>query len=485
MKLRSLLRSLPDLEIPLEIRGSKDIEISGLSIDSRSTSPGHLFIAKKGMVHDGSTFIEKALEAGAIATLCDLYDPFLTKTQLIHPDPSSLIAPLASRFYRKPSRELLVFGVTGTKGKTTTTYLAKQLLDAINLPSGLIGTVETMAGDFCCPSTLTTHDPIFNQKWLREMVTRGCKAACLEVSSHGLMQHRVEEIDFDAALFTNLYSDHLDYHKTMDDYAGAKKKLFELLEKSPKQRKRALFNRDSPWSAWMQEGVAGKVPSWTFGIDQPADIRATDYVFSAEGAEFLVHFQGQKVLFQIPLIGKFNVYNALGAIGLALHTGASLEQLEAAALHLRGAPGRLERAAPQVFVDFAHTGESLAHALSTLKEMTQKKLWVVFGCGGDRDPNRRIQMAKAAERYADRIVVTSDNPRSESPEEICRQILSGFQERERVYVELDRKAAITYAVSLLQEGDLLLVAGKGHEKVQIFARHTVPFDDVAVVQQSS
>ncbi|HAB99778.1 MAG TPA: UDP-N-acetylmuramoyl-L-alanyl-D-glutamate--2,6-diaminopimelate ligase [Parachlamydiales bacterium] len=475
MKLKQLIKQLPDIQT----RGSKEVEISGLSIDSRSVAPGHLFIAKKGLVCDGSRFIGQALRGGAFAIATDLYDPFISQPQIIHPDPASLVPLLASRFYQKPSQDLFVFGATGTKGKTTTTYLAKQLLEALGQKTGLIGGVETIVGDHRVPSTLTTHDVIFNQKWLREMVEQKCKAVSIEVSSHGLMQKRVDEIYFDAALFTNLSVDHLDYHETMEAYAQAKRRLFQLLDRSPKKKKRALLNGDSPWSSVLQQGL--QTPYWTFGLEAPADIKAKNCVFGLEGTQFTVDFQGESVAFSTKLMGKFNLYNLLGAIALALHAGFPLKDLQGPVAQATGAPGRLQRVNSQVFVDHAHMGESLAQALSTLKVMTKKNLWVVFGCGGDRDPARRRLMAEAAECYADRVVVTTDNPRSEPPEEICRQIVAAFRKSEKVYVELDRRSAITYALSHLQEGDLLLIAGKGHEKVQIFAHKTVPFDDVAVV----
>lgn len=477
MKLSRLIQSIASISI----KGPKDLEVTGLSLDSRLVAPGHLFIAKKGTSQDGAAFSRDAVAAGARAIVSDLYDPFLPVTQVIHPDPALLTPQLASRFYRHPSKELFLFAATGTKGKTTSTYLAKQLLDALHRPSGLIGTVETIAGEIHFPSTLTTHDAIFNQRWLREMVEQKCPSACLEVSSHGLVQHRVDEIDLDVALFTNLFSDHLDYHITMDAYAAAKKRLFHLLDQSPKKKKRALVNGDSSWSPQMIEGM--QTPVWTFGIDKPADVWGSDYRMTPQGACFTVSFQGQTLPFTTPLMGKFNVYNVLGAIALGLHLGYSLQDLQAPVSRLSGAPGRLQRVHRQVFVDFAHAGEPLAQALSTLKEMTKNRLWVIFGCGGNRDPRRRTEMAKAAEQYADHVVVTNDNPRSEPPEEICRQILSGFQDSSRVYVELDRKVAIAHAINSLQEGDLLLIAGKGHEKVQIFAHKTVPFDDVEIARE--
>ncbi|MCC6128049.1 MAG: UDP-N-acetylmuramoyl-L-alanyl-D-glutamate--2,6-diaminopimelate ligase [Chlamydiae bacterium] len=476
MKLRQLIRDLR-----LSIKGRLEIDISGLSNHSKRAAPGNVFIAKKGARLDGSSFIQEAVLAGASAVVSDLYDPFLSVTQIIHPNPASLEPLLAARFYGHPSSDLFVCGVTGTKGKTTTTYLIKQLLDTLGFSAGLIGSVETCAGAHRFFSTLTTHDAIFNQKWLREMQIAKCKAASLEVSSHGLMQDRVKGIDLDAAIFTNLSRDHLDYHETIEAYAKAKKQLFSQLDESGKKKKRALFNADSPWSAFMQSGL--RTPFWTFGCDASADIRASDCVFSQTQMQCKVHFQGKSILFTAPLMGAFNLHNLIAAIGASLHAGFSLEDLESAARSLKGAPGRLEKVGSQVFVDYAHTGDSLDHALRALKALHPRQLWVVFGCGGDRDPNRRWEMAKAAEAQADRIIITSDNPRSEPPEEIARQILSGFRSTKNVQVELDRREAILCAIRQLKEGDLLLIAGKGHEKTQVFAHQTVPFDDVEIARE--
>jgi UDP-N-acetylmuramoyl-L-alanyl-D-glutamate--2,6-diaminopimelate ligase len=478
MKLKQLLKGLNGLEV----KGSKEIEITGLSVDSRSTAPGHLFIAKKGTQFHGAQFMQQAINSGAAVVLNDLYDPFFSQTQIIHPQPALLEALLAARFYQFPSQELFVFGATGTKGKTTTTYVARHVLEALNIATGLIGGVQTIAAEQQFPSTLTTHDAIFNQKWLREMVFKKCRGAVLEVSSHGLAQNRVAEITFDAALFTNLSSDHLDYHKTIEEYASCKKRLFQGLDQSSKKNKRAFFNGDSAWTPWMREGL--KTPSWTFGVEAPADIRAKNISFGLEGTRFTVDFQGQSALFETSLIGKYNVYNLLGPIALGLHLGASLQDLGAPVASFRPVPGRFERVGNSIFIDFAHTGDSLANVLCALRPLVLGRLFVVFGCGGNRDPNRRYFMAKAAEKYADGTVITTDNCRSEDPEAICRQILSGFERPGLVHVELDRRAAIFHAVQMLKKGDVLVIAGKGHEKSQIFAHQTVPFDDVSVAKEA-
>jgi UDP-N-acetylmuramoyl-L-alanyl-D-glutamate--2,6-diaminopimelate ligase len=452
VKLRTLIKDLK-----VTVKGSKEVDVTGISSDSRRVSPGNLFIAKKG----GVPFIPQAVNAGAVAIVTDLYDPFFTLPQIICENPSLLEAHLAARYYGEPAKELFVVGVTGTKGKTTTTYLIKHLLDGMHIPSGLIGTVETVIGDHRFASSLTTHDVISNQKWLREMIQKKCAAAVLEVSSHGLEQGRVDEIGFDLAVFTNLYPDHLDYHKTLEAYIQAKAKLFHKADQ-------AILNADSFWG---ENGYAG----FTFGIEK-GDLRAKDISFSANGTEFVV----QNCKFYSPLIGKFNIYNALGAIAVGLQKGASLPEMRDILAEFPSVPARLERIG-NVFIDFAHTGEALENVLQTLKAICQGKLIVVFGCGGDRDPQRRVNMAQVADRLADLSIITTDNPRTEDPQEIANQIRAGFQKDP--VVELDRKKAIQKAIALATEKDLVLIAGKGHEKVQIFAHQTILFDDVAVVKE--
>lgn len=456
MKLKTLIKDLN-----IQVKGSKETDITGLSSDSRTVSPGNLFIAKKGSTYDGTQFISQALNAGAAAILTDIFDPSLNIPQLIHPDPASLEAKLAARYYGNPSKSLHIVGVTGTKGKTTTTYLIKHLFDHLDFSAGLIGTVETIIGDTHLPSQLTTHDSISNQKWLKEMLQKKCKAAVLEVSSHGLVQGRVDEIEFTQGIFTNLTPDHLDYHHTIEEYAKAKRKLFE-------RSKSAILNADSPWSPFMGKG-------FTYGIEK-GDIRAENISFTSFGTEFTIdgcHFLS-------PLIGRFNVYNALAAIAAALQTGAKLAAIRDHLAQFGSVPARLERIG-NVFVDFAHTGDALENVLQTLKEISKGKVIVVFGCGGNRDPQRRTNMARIADTLADISIITNDNPRKEDPQEILRQILSGF--KKQPLVELDRRKAIQKAIDLATPNDLILIAGKGHERVQIFAHQTIPFDDVAIVKE--
>lgn len=450
MKLKSLVNGLN-----VVIKGSKEIAITGISSDSRTVSPGNLFIAKRGGTFDGTQFIAQAIRAGAVAIVTDIYDPFLEAVQIIHPNPASIEAKLAAHYYGKPSEKLFVVGVTGTKGKTTSTYLIKHLLE----PCGLIGTVETVVGANRFFSPLTTQDAIANQKLLKEMILNGCKAVALEVSSHGLEQGRVDEVGFDLGVFTNLYPDHLDYHKTMDAYAAAKKKLFEKAEK-------AIVNADSYW---------GQFPGLSFGIEK-GDIRATDLQFTSGGTQFSI----DGCRFASPLIGRFNVYNALGAIAAALASGMKLEKISDLLSKFPGVPARLQRIG-NAFIDFAHTGEALSNVLQTLREIAKGRVIVVFGCGGNRDPQRRTGMAQAAEKWADISIITTDNPRGEDPNEIARQIVAAF--RRPPIVELDRKKAIQMAIRMANPDDLILIAGKGHERVQIFGTQTIPFDDAEEVLQ--
>lgn len=456
MLLKKLLQNLD-----VQIRG-KDLDITGVCSDSRIAAPGNLFIAKG----EGAKYIPQAISNGVRAIVTDLYDPFLQVTQVLFSKPEKIEAIIASRYYEKPSEKLYCVGVTGSKGKTTTTYLCRHVLEKIGEKCGLIGTIETWI-HASVPSQFTTHDACANQKLLKEMVNHNCKAAVLEVSSHGLSQGRVDEIAFDCGIFTNLYPDHLDYHKTIQSYAEAKKKLFSLVNGV------SIFNVDNPWSKLMENG-GEKI---TIGIENDADIRAERICEK----EFFVN----GVRFAIPLIGLYNVYNALCAIALGKIKGKSEEEMSHMFSDFPGVPGRLEQvpnnAGIHIVVDYAHTGESLHQTLSTLKKVALQKMIVVFGCGGNRDPARRVEMAQASEKFADFSIITTDNPRNEDPEKIAQEIKSGFKTTKHKVI-LDRKEAIQEAIAMANKGDFVIIAGKGHEKVQIFSHKTVSFDDVAVAK---
>jgi UDP-N-acetylmuramoyl-L-alanyl-D-glutamate--2,6-diaminopimelate ligase len=478
VKLKKLLK-----EIPVKaIKGSKDVEIAGLCSNSKLVTPGDLFIAKKGVTHDGARFIPDAIAAGASAILTDLYDPFFSDTvQIIHPDVASVEAAIAKTFYGHPSDNLFLVGITGTNGKTTTSYLIRHLLEAFKVRCGLIGTIEWIVGEHVFPSGKTTPDILQNYKLFHEMIAKKCQACVMEVSSHALDQGRVRSIEFDVAVFTNLTQDHLDYHKTMEEYANAKAKLFStLLPHGGKSfPKKAIVNADSRYFSQMIESC--RVPLLTYGIEQPSDLTARHIRLSVEGMEFEVDYANEKHLFKTSLIGRFNVYNLLAAIGVGISRGFSLKSILETLSTFQAVPGRLERVPNEkglnIFVDYAHTDDALYNVLSTLKEFKKGRLITVFGCGGNRDARKRPKMGAVVEALSDLTIVTSDNPRHEDPEMIIRNILAGLKTPGNALVIVDREEAIRRAVNIAKPDDILLIAGKGHENYQILSHQTIDFND--------
>lgn len=484
MKLKKLLK---DLQVK-EIKGSKEIEITGLCAHSKFVAPGNLFIAKKGKVEDGTMFIREAVDAGAVAVLTDMYDPSQKHvTQIIHPHVASIEAQLAAHYYQFASQQLYTVGITGTNGKTTSSFLIKHLLDQLNLSAGLIGTIEYVMGPVRYQATRTTPDVISNHKMLREMVLQGCKSAVLEVTSHALDQQRVAGIDFDVAIFTNLTLDHLDYHHTMDQYCLAKQKLFLSLNTAKKNGKNplAILNADDPWSEKIYQGC--ECPKLTYAIDQKADLKASQICLSPKGTSFIISYQNKNYPCSLNLIGRFNVYNALAALAVGIAKKHPLEKLIPLLENFTSVQGRLEYVPNTldltIYVDFAHTDDALANVLQTLRELKKGRLITVFGCGGDRDHSKRAKMARVSEQLSDITIVTSDNPRHEDPAAICREITEGFKDNGHYYVEIDRRSAIQKAIQLADKDDIILIAGKGHETYQIFAHTTIEFDDRKVAEE--
>ena len=486
MKLKKLLKDLPSAQV----KGSKDLEITGVCANSKLVAPGNLFVAKKGRTDDGHRYIPDAVAAGAVAVLTDIYDPSLKNiVQVIHPDVHGIEGMIAAQYYQNPSDELFMVGVTGTNGKTTTSFLVKHLLDKLGFSCGLMGTIECIIGDHHYrASRLTTSDVETNHKLLREMRLHGCDSAVMEVTSHALDQSRVAFIDYDVAIFTNLSIDHLDYHQTMDKYYEAKNKLFRnlgtmtLSKKSPKY---AVVNADSLWSKKMLEGCNTLV--MTYGIENAADLRATDLELNAEGTKFKLSFKGETLTCSWPLVGRYNVYNSLAATAVGLIKGLSLGKIVETLATFPPVPGRLEPVKNslglKIYVDFAHTEDALVNVLECLKEFKKGKIITIFGCGGDRDRGKRPKMAQAAEENSDHCIVTSDNPRNEDPAVICSEVVTGFKDSKSFEVILDRRSAIEKAISMATKDDIILVAGKGHEKFQIFAYKTIEFDDCKVIQE--
>ncbi len=471
MKLKKLFKGIPITNI----KGSKDIEITGISSDSRYVSPGSLFIAKKGSEFDGSKFILDAINAGAKAIVTDIYDPFLNVCQVIVKDVNQIEALIACKYYNYPSKKLFSVGITGTNGKTTTSYLIKHILDSNNIKCGLIGTVEYFLGNSKVFSTLTTPSNVLNQKYLKEMIHNKCEAVCMETSSHGLSQNRLDYIDFDVGIFTNLTLDHLDYHKTFENYLNAKKKLFDNLNK----KSVSVVNIDDKNYEKLIKDSKSKIV--TISVNKKADLQAVNIRYSLKGTYFDVIYKNKSYNFFTSLIGHFNVYNCLSAIAVGIIKPISLEKLKQNIKSFSSVPGRLERIKTKkpfhIFVDHAHTDDAMKNVLSVLNNIKKNKIINVFGCGGNRDKSKRQKMAKASEKYSDVSIVTSDNPRSEDPNDIINEIVLGFSKNTSYIVKKDRKQAIEKAISLAKKDDIIIISGKGHETYQIFADRTIAFDD--------
>ncbi len=496
MKLNKLLKDIP----VTQIKGSKDLDITGVCANSKLVAPGNLFIARKGKAKDGSFFIPEAVAAGAVAVVSDIYDPLLSKhvTQVIHPDITILEGLIAANYYRFASQELFMVGITGTNGKTTTSFLVKHILDNIDGACGLIGTIEYITGQHRYQATRTTPDAASTQKMLREMVLQGCRSAVMEVTSHALDQNRVDQIDFDTAVFTNLTLDHLDYHQSMENYAEAKHKLFLRLDPSKHKKanpfgKTAIVNADSNWHKRMLEGCKARII--TFAIDSDADLKAENIELSSSGTTLVLNYRGQKARLDWPLVGRYNIYNCLAATAVGLSRQLPLDSIAKTLASVPAVPGRLEvipnPLGLKIYVDFAHTDDALKNILECLNEFKKGRLIVVFGCGGNRDASKRPRMAKVCESHADIVIVTSDNPRHEDPSDIARQIVAGFstsphdssRKGASYMVELDRQAAIEKAIDMATPDDVILIAGKGHETHQIFAHKTIEFDDRKMARQ--
>jgi UDP-N-acetylmuramoyl-L-alanyl-D-glutamate--2,6-diaminopimelate ligase len=486
MKLRKLLKDIPYHHF----RGSKDLEITGICSNSKLVAPGNLFIAKRGFLENGAHYIPEAIAAGAVAVLTDLFNPSLKEVaQIVHPDVKSLEGLITAQYYQFPSEDLFMVGVTGTNGKTTTTFILKHLLDHIQGPCGLIGTIEYIIGCHRYQATRTTPDLTANHKMLREMVLQGCRSAVMEVTSHALDQGRIDQIDFDVALFTNLSLDHLDYHQTMENYCQAKNKLFRLLNPAKKKKfssaKKAILNIDNPWHAQVYEGCLAEI--MTYGLLGEADLKGSNVRLTSSGTTFDVTYRHKTLPCSSPLIGRYNVYNCLAAIAVGLTRHVPLEIILELISKVSSVPGRLQPVPNslglRIYVDFAHSDDALLNVLECLQEIKTGRIITIFGCGGDRDPFKRPKMAQVAEEFSDYCIVTSDNPRKENPDDIVRQVICGFKNKQSYFIELDRRAAIAKGIEIASPKDILLIAGKGHEAYQIFAHKTIEFDDAKVAAE--
>ncbi len=463
-----------------------DCAISGLENDSRRVQPGDLFIAYAGAAADGRLFINKAVSAGAVAVA---YDPSHFPSDCILPetipcvpvpDLATQLAVIAKQFYEAPGCSLTITGVTGTNGKTTIAYQLAQAHHLLGQGAAYIGTIGQGNVNELQLIDNTTPDSLFLQKLLHQYKNQGLRQVCMEVSSHALAQHRVDAVEFDQAIFTNLTLDHLDYHLSMENYAMAKAMLF-----ARESLQWAIINKDDAYQEKMAAVVKPHVRKLTYGIHQDCDVKAVSWSMDINGTEIEVHSPWGRHHLRIKALGEFNIYNSLAIWSSLLACDYSPAQIIEVMAQLKAAPGRMEIVAnaPYVLVDYAHTPDALENALTTLNQLKKGRLWVVFGCGGDRDKTKRPVMGSVASKLADHIVITSDNPRTEDPQVIVNEIAHGISNPSNVIQLLNREEAIAYALNEADEHDVILIAGKGHEAYQQIGKVKHTFSDQDVVKK--
>jgi UDP-N-acetylmuramoyl-L-alanyl-D-glutamate--2,6-diaminopimelate ligase len=463
--------------------------VTGVAYDSRTLTAGQVFVALRGQHADGTAFARQAIERGAAAVVSEQPAPDGVHVPWAMVEDARLaLALIATTFYRDPSREMQVVGITGTNGKTTTAYLLASIFEAAGIRCGLLGTVAYRAGEVVREATRTTPEAPEVQALLREMVEQGCGACAMEVSSHALSLRRVDGMTFAAGVFTNLTRDHLDFHADMDQYFRAKRRLFEMLPRDAP----SLLNLDDPRGSALVD--AGGRPV-TYAIGRAADITPGPLSFSLDGLKFDVRTPRGTLQVRSTLVGRPNVYNILAAVSTATALDLPLDAIERGVQSLAGVPGRFEMVSGAkdevtVVVDYAHTDDALRNLLETARPLARGRLITVFGCGGDRDRTKRPLMGAVAGRLSDLIVITSDNPRGEDPNRIIEEIQRGItadtkkDAGQRLLTIVDRRAAIAKAIELARPGDLVLIAGKGHEKYQVIGDRVLPFDDVAVAREA-
>ncbi|MDQ6656136.1 MAG: UDP-N-acetylmuramoyl-L-alanyl-D-glutamate--2,6-diaminopimelate ligase [Verrucomicrobiota bacterium] len=484
MQLKNLLSAIR----AQSVIGPSDRNVESIAYDSRRVGKNSLYVALRGEKADGHQFIDQAVERGATVVVTDRIMQQARATVVQVANTREALADLAAAFYDRPMRRLKLAGVTGTNGKTTTTFLIKHICENAGLRCGLIGTVRYEIGERILPAVRTTPESLELQELLAQIVNAGCKAAAMEVSSHALAQERTRGLEFDVAAFTNLTQDHLDFHGTMESYFEAKLKLFtDLATQQTKKKGVAVVNIDDRWGEKIVDRLDKNFPIVTYGMGVRADFRASNYRPELSGTSYQLEAHGKSYLVRLPLIGRFNVANSLAALASANAMGVSLRDAILSLAKSPQVPGRLE-AVPvkrqfQVFVDYAHTPDALLNVLKTVRELSPRKIIVVFGCGGDRDRAKRPLMAAAADQNADFSIITSDNPRKEDPDAIIAEVEKGFRS-ERYEKITDRAKAIARAVALAQPRDVVVIAGKGHENYQEFADNTIPFDDIRVARSA-
>lgn len=489
MKLENLIEGLQVIQLAGEVE-RKDIGL--VCYDSRKVVKNAIFVAIKGFNFDGHNFIMEAIAKGATAIVLE-DDSKISNDYLIHQnvtkilvkDSRKALAHLSKNFFKDPSSRIKVIGVTGTNGKTSVTHFVKSILEASGKKVGLIGTIANYIGDEIIPAEKTTPESFELNQLLDQMAVEGCEFCVMEVSSHSLELSRVYGIDFKAAVFSNLTQDHLDFHHTMENYFQAKKKLFDSLS----ENSIAISNFDDKFGEKILADTKARIIS--FGSSERCDYRYRNVSFSFEEISFELLTKNEKTVINSNITGTFNVYNLLAAISVCMELGVSIDVIKSAVKELKQVPGRFELVGNypvKVIVDYAHTPDALENVLKTIREIlksnnSNSRVITVFGAGGDRDKTKRPKMGKVVEALSDLAIITSDNPRFENPQQIFDDILSGIDKVEKVLVIEDREEAIRKAIEIANNGDIVLVAGKGHETYQVIKDQKVPFDDRLVAKK--
>ena len=474
MKLSSLMEG-----IHYNLYG-EDCEIGCLQYDSRKVQPGDAFVCLKGQGTDGHDYAKSAVAKGAVAVISEKKLEDIPATVAVVADTRNTMALLAKKLSHHACEHMKIIGVTGTNGKTTTTYMIKTILENCGYKTGLIGTIANYAGSQRLEATMTTPEPGVLHGLFAQMLENDCVYVAMEVSSHALSQERVAGIQFETAVFSNLTQDHLDYHGNMQAYAAEKKKLFL-------QSKHAVINLDDSYAGYMIKDL--QCPILTYGIETEADIRASKIETHRDSVCYQMHYQGKIYEISVCIPGRFTVYNSLAAISACITLGIPLEKIIAGVRCITGVPGRAEVVPTPgkdftVLLDYSHTPDGLQNILTTAREFTKGRLITVFGCGGDRDHTKRPKMGKIAGMFSDYCVVTSDNPRTEDPMQIIEMILPGMEESGCKYTVIEnRKDAIAHALVCAQKDDVIILAGKGHEPYQEIQGVRYPFDEKEIVQE--
>ncbi len=478
MKLSTLVRHLGSMGT----YNLCDVEITGIANDSRKVRPGYLYVAVKGYKTDGHNFIKKSIECGAQAIVSEERSSLDTNIpQIIVRNTRKALSSLSCCFYDNPSQKIDLVGVTGTNGKTTTAFLTKSVIERAGYEAGLVGTINYQIGKKIITAKETTPESVELQRLIAEMVAAKMKVAVMEVSSHSAIQHRIENIDFKTAVFTNITNEHMDYHKTFSNYMNAKAELFKNLRKDSF----AVLNADDEFSEYFADRTNAKI-LW-YGIKNNADIKAEIRKESTSNIMINLSYSGREIGVKIPFVGLHNVYNTLASVASATTLGFELDIIKSGIETASIIPGRLEDVPNdrgfKVVVDYAHTSHALETVLNALSNLVKGRILLVFGCGGDRDKEKRPQMGKIADEGSDIFWLTNDNPRSEDPLNIIDDIKTGIKTGRSFHIQTDRHIAIEEALSEAKDGDLVLITGKGHEKYQIIKDTIVPFDDRVVVKK--